>query len=364
MDSFIHNFFAPPVPFFFLGLLAVIFHSDLEIPEQVSKFISLYLLMAIGFKGGVELHESGINTQVALVMIFAILMAMAIPLWSFFLLRKKLGVPNAAALAAAFGSVSAVTFITASNYFPAMEIIENIKNLGLPESIASNPKSFIPGGEMVAAMALMESPSIIIGVWLYRKFSETQDTGHHMGFKEIMKEAFLNGSIVVLLGSLIIGIISNEHGSKIMSPFIGDIFKGMLSFFLLDMGVVAGKRIKALKDAGWVVVAFGLIMPLINGSIGFSLAYLLNFSAPNMFMFIVLCASASYIAVPAAMRIAVPEANPGIYVPVALAITFPFNIMMGLPLYFYVTKLVHKEWANDFILLMKQAASFGSVPGH
>jgi hypothetical protein len=363
MDNFLHNFFAPPVPFFFVGLLAVIFHSDLEIPEQVSKFISLYLLMAIGFKGGVELHESGMNTQVALVLIFAIIMALAIPLWSFFLLRKKLGVPNAAALAAAFGSVSAVTFITASNYFPSLEILENIKNLGLKEAISSNPNSFRPGGEMVAAMALMESPSIIIGVWLYRKFSDTND-GHHMDFKEIMKEAFLNGSIVVLLGSLIIGVVSNEHGSKIMSPFIGDIFKGMLSFFLLDMGVVAGKRIKALKDAGLVVVAFGLIMPLINGAIGFGIAYFLNFSPPNMFMFMVLCASASYIAVPAAMRIAVPEANPGIYVPVALAITFPFNIILGLPLYFYVTKLVHKEWALDFIDLMKHAAAFTSGSGH
>lgn len=363
MDSFLHNFLSPPVPFFFVGLLAVIFHSDLEIPDQVSKFISLYLLMAIGFKGGVELHESGLNTQVVLVLLFAIIMALAVPLWSFFLLRKKLGVPNAAALAAAFGSVSAVTFITASNYFPALEILENIKNMGLSQAITSNPNSFRPGGEMVAAMALMESPSIIIGVWLYRKFSDSKD-GHHMDFKEIMKEAFLNGSIVVLLGSLLIGIVSNEHGSKIMSPFIGDIFKGMLSFFLLDMGVVAGKRIKALRDAGWVVVAFGLIMPLINGAIGFGIAYLLNFSAPNMFMFIVLCASASYIAVPAAMRIAVPDANPGIYVPVALAITFPFNIIIGLPFYFYVTKLVHPAWASDFVQLMQKAATLSAASGH
>ncbi|MFN5182089.1 MAG: sodium-dependent bicarbonate transport family permease [Bacteroidota bacterium] len=338
LESILHNFFAPPVPFFFIGLLAIIFHSDLEIPEQISKFISLYLLMAIGFKGGVELHASGISTQVALVLIFAVIMAVAIPMYSFFILKRKLDVPNAAALSAAFGSVSAVTFITANNFF-STSVLK-------------------PGGEMVAAMALMESPAIIIGVWLYRKYGQTAADGHHMDFKEIMKEAFLNGSIVVLLGSLIVGLISNEHGHEIMQPFIGSIFKGMLSFFLLDMGVVAGKRIKALKDAGFFVIAFGIVMPLINAGVGFTIAYFCGFSGPNMFIFMVLCASASYIAVPAAMRIAVPEANPGIYVPVALAITFPFNIIAGLPLYYYITQRIHPE------ILEQSKAAVEAIVGH
>lgn len=342
MESILHNFFAPPVPFFFLGIIAILAHSDLEIPEQISKFISLYLLMAIGFKGGVELHASGMNTQVALVLIFSIFMAIAIPLYSFFILKRKLSVPNAAALAASFGSVSAVTFITASNFFAT--------------SVAK------PGGEMVAAMALMESPAIIIGVWMYRKYNKDKsnynDKESHSNFKEILKEAFLNGSVVVLLGSLIIGLISNEHGHEIMAPFIGAIFKGMLSFFLLDMGIVAGKRIKALKEAGFFVIGFGILMPLVNAAVGFLIAYLFNFSGPNMFMFMVLCASASYIAVPAAMRIAIPEANPGIYVPVALAITFPFNIIAGLPLYYYITEKIHPE------ILIQAKDAVEAIVGH
>ncbi|MFL5753653.1 MAG: sodium-dependent bicarbonate transport family permease [Bacteroidia bacterium] len=324
MTHLLHNFFAPPVPFFFVGLLAILAKSDLEIPGQISKFISLYLLMAIGFKGGVELHHSGLNMEVIKVLVVSIIMALVIPIYCYRILRFKLDVPNAAALAAAFGSVSAVTFITASNI---------LQSSGIPY-----------GGEMVAAMALMESPSIVIGVLMYRKLSakkEGQAEDHHMSMKELMREAFLNGSIVVLLGSLIIGLISNEKGMEIMQPFTGGIFKGMLSFFLLDMGVVAGKRIGELKKAGFFIIAFGIAMPLINAAIGIGLSCLLGLDQGNSFMFTVLMASASYIAVPAAMRIAIPEASPGIYVPVALAITFPFNIMAGLPLYYYIIQCIH-----------------------
>jgi len=324
LQHLLHNFFAPPVPFFFVGLLAVIAKSDLEIPSQISKFISLYLLMAIGFKGGVELHESGFNGQVITILVISVIMSVVIPLYSFFILRRRLDVPNAAALAASFGSVSAVTFITASNILQSANI------------------SY--GGEMVAAMALMESPSIIIGVIMYRKLSDKKNQlpDHHMDMKELFREAFLNGSIVVLLGSLIIGLVSNEKGMEIMQPFTGGIFKGMLSFFLLDMGVIAGKRIGAIKEAGFFLVGFGILMPLLNAAIGIGLAYLLNLDQGNSFMLTVLFASASYIAVPAAMRIAIPDANPGIYVPVALAITFPFNIIAGLPLYYWIIQCIHQ----------------------
>jgi uncharacterized protein len=324
LNHLLHNFLAPPVPFFFVGLLAVIAKSDLEIPGQISKFISLYLLMAIGFKGGVELHHSGLNSEVIIVLVVSVVMALIIPLYSYKILRMKLDSANAAALAAAFGSVSAVTFITASNI---------LQTAGIPY-----------GGEMVAAMALMESPSIIIGVLMYRKLSnkkEDLNSAHNMSIKELLREAFLNGSIVVLLGSLIIGLISNEKGMEVMQPFTGGIFKGMLSFFLLDMGVVAGRRIAELKKAGIFVIAFGLIMPLVNAAIGIGLATLLRLDQGNSFMFTVLMASASYIAVPAAMRIAIPDASPGIYVPVALAITFPFNILVGLPLYYYINQCIH-----------------------
>lgn len=322
INQLLNNFLSPPVPFFFLGLIAVLAKSDLEIPSQISKFISLYLLMAIGFKGGVELHHSGFNLEVGLVLFFAIAMAVLTPVYAYWILRKKLDVPNAAALAASFGSVSAVTFITASNV---------LQDAGI-----------FYGGEMVAAMALMESPSIIIGVILYRKFYQPAEGGaHHLEFKELFREAFLNGSIVVLLGSLLVGLLSHDKGMAIMKPFTGDIFKGMLSFFLLDMGVVAGRRLAGLRGAGFFLIAFGILMPLFNAMIGIGIGTLLGLTQGNAFMFTVLCASASYIAVPAAMRIAVPEANPGIYVPVALAITFPFNIIVGLPLYYHILELIH-----------------------
>jgi hypothetical protein len=162
-----------------------------------------------------------------------------------------------------------------------------------------------------------------------------------MDMKELMRESFLNGSIVVLIGSLLVGLISNDHGMEIMKPFTGDIFKGMLSFFLLDMGVVAGRRIGAIKEAGLFLVGFGILMPLINAGLGILISLLLNLDQGNSFMLTVLFASASYIAVPAAMRIAIPDANPGIYVPVALAITFPFNIIAGLPLYYWVIQSIH-----------------------
>ncbi|MGZ4066262.1 MAG: sodium-dependent bicarbonate transport family permease [Bacteroidia bacterium] len=322
INQLLNNFLSPPVPFFFLGLIAVLAKSDLEIPSQISKFISLYLLMAIGFKGGVELHHSGFNLEVGLVLIFAMAMAVLTPLYAYWILRRKLDVPNAAALAASFGSVSAVTFITASNV---------LQDAGI-----------LYGGEMVAAMALMESPSIIIGVILYRKFYESAEGGaHHLEFKELFRESFLNGSIVVLLGSLLVGLLSHDKGMAIMKPFTGDIFKVMLSFFLLDMGVVAGRRLVGLKQAGFFLIAFGIFLPLFNAMIGIGIGTLLGLTQGNAFMFTVLCASASYIAVPAAMRIAVPEANPGIYVPVALAITFPFNIIAGLPLYYYILEQIH-----------------------
>jgi hypothetical protein len=325
----LHNFLAPPVPFFFIGLLAIMAKSDLEIPSQISKFISLYLLMAIGFKGGVELHHSGISSQVIIVLLVSIGMALLVPIYSFYILRRKLDIANAAALAASFGSVSAVTFITASNI---------LNSSGIPY-----------GGEMVAAMALMESPSIIVGVLMYRRLKAKAElttagggSAHHVSMGELFREAFLNGSIVVLLGSLIIGLISNDKGMEIMQPFTGGIFKGMLSFFLLDMGVVAGKRIGAIKEAGWFLVGFGILMPLLNAGIGIGLSYLMGLDQGNSFMFTVLLASASYIAVPAAMRIAIPDANPGIYVPVALAIVFPFNIICGLPLYYWILQCIHQ----------------------
>lgn len=313
LSNILQTFVTPPIPYFFLGLVAAFAKSDLEIPDSIAKFISMYLLMAIGFKGGVELHHSGLNSEVLAVLFFAVLMATLIPIYSFYILKKKLDVKNAAVIAACYGSVSAVTFITASGLLNELEI------------------DF--GGEMVAAMALMESPSIIVGVWLVNKYRTGDEHDHGHGWKEIIHEAFFNGSIFILIGSLLIGYFSNVKGMHVMEPFTGAIFKGMLAFFLIDMGVVAGKRFKGLTQAGYKVAFFAIWMPMLNALIGIGIAKMLGLSIGNAFMFTVLCASASYIAVPAAMRLAVPEANPGIYVPMTLAITFPFNVIIGLPLY-------------------------------
>ncbi len=313
MDSHIlQNLLSPPVLFFFLGLIAALARSDLEIPQPLPKFFSLYLLLAIGFKGGVELNHSGLTADVLLVLAVAMLMAVVVPVYTFFFLRIRLNVYDAGAVAATYGSISAVTFITAVSYLSNIEITY--------------------GGYMVAAMALMESPAIVIGVMLVRRFAQGQQ-GNGFSWRPIVEEAFLNGSVFLILGSLLIGAITGAEGAKALKPFSDDIFKGMLSFFLLDMGLIAAKRLGDLGTARWFLIGFGTLVPVFNALVAIVLAKVLNMPEGDALLFAILCASASYIAVPAAMRMAVPEANPSLYVAMALAITFPFNIVIGIPFY-------------------------------
>ncbi|HYQ92384.1 MAG TPA: sodium-dependent bicarbonate transport family permease [Candidatus Competibacteraceae bacterium] len=307
------NFLNPPILFFFLGILAVFLRSDLEIPQPLPKFLALYLLLAIGFKGGLELHQSGIDRNVVVTIALAMLMASVVPLYSFFILRLKLAVPDAAAIAATYGSISAVTFITATAFLQDLNIAYS--------------------GYMVAAMALMESPAIIIGVLLYRLSDSSNRTG--LAWSELLRDAFFNGSVLLLIGSLLVGILTGEAGKRDLQPFTHGLFKGLLAFFLLDMGLVAARRLKDLRKAGVFLVSFAILIPLLNAALGLGLAYLVDMPRGDALLFMVLCASASYIAVPAAVRLAIPEANPSLYVPMALAITFPFNIIVGLPLYLY-----------------------------
>ncbi|MBK7392894.1 MAG: sodium-dependent bicarbonate transport family permease [Chloracidobacterium sp.] len=317
----IGNFLNPPILFFFLGLLAVSVRSDLEIPPPIPKILSLYLLFAIGLKGGVGIAASGLQLQVAITLAAATVMASVVPLYAFFILRRKLSVADAAAIAATYGSVSAVTFITASAF---------LDKLSIPY-----------GGYMVAAMALMESPAIIVAVVLYRlRSSDRRGSGFSWG--ELWRDAFFNGSVLLIMGSLVIGILSGEAGAKALKPFTTDIFTGVLCFFLLDMGIVAAKRLGDLKKAGVFLAGFGILLPLVNATIAIPLAYALGLSQGDAFMFTVLCASASYIAVPAAMRLSIPEANPSLYVPMSLAITFPFNIIAGMPLYLVI---INRIWS-------------------
>jgi hypothetical protein len=313
------NILNPPVLFFFLGMTAIFVRSDLEIPPPIPKLFSLYLLFAIGFKGGVELVKSGINQEVVLTMLAAILMACIVPIYTFFILKLRLDPYNAAAIAATYGSISAVTFITASSF---------LQQLGIQFD-----------GYMVAALALMESPAIIVGLILVNLFT-TDRKEQEFVWSEVLREAFLNGSVFLLVGSLLIGVLTGEHGWQVLSPFTQDMFYGVLTFFLLDMGLVAAKRIKDLEKTGIFLISFAILIPIVNAAAGLLIARFIGMLQGDALLFSVLCASASYIAVPAAMRLTVPEANPSLYISTALAVTFPFNIILGIPLYLYVINLL------------------------
>ena len=316
------NILNPPVLFFFIGMMAVFLKSDLEIPQPLPKLFSLYLLFAIGFKGGHEIHESGITSDVTLILFIAILMAAIVPVYSFFVLKLKLDAYNAAAIAAAYGSISAVTFVTASSFLEQQNI------------------DF--GGHMVAALALMESPAIIVGLLLVRVFTAAEKGKGEFSWSEVLREAFLNGSVFLLLGSLFVGIVTSENGWQRLEIFTGDMFYGVLTFFLLDMGLVAARRIQDIVKSGSFLIGFSILMPIFNALIGILIASLIGMSRGDALLFSVLCASASYIAVPAAMRMSVPEANPSLYISMALALTFPFNIIIGIPVYLGI---INHFWA-------------------
>lgn len=311
INLLIENLSNPALLFFFLGIIAVLFKSDLKIPSNSSKFISLYLLFSIGFKGGQELSHSSINWEIAWSLLFGIFLALTIPFYSFFLLRKRLGVQNAGAIAAAYGSVSAVTFVAAVTFLEIQKI------------------NF--GGHMVAVMALMEAPSIIIGVLLIAKFDK--ETSNQTPFAQILKHSVTNGSVLLILGSLIIGYIASDAQAEGIKPFTTDIFKGFLAVFLLDMGISSGKKISSFIKNGWFPLLFSIIIPLVNGCLVAIISKLITDDPGNRFMFAILAASASYIAVPAAMKLAAPKADPGLYIPMAIAVTFPFNITIGMPVY-------------------------------
>jgi len=317
MDSslVLQNLLSPPVLFFGLGLLSVVLRSDLEIPAPLPKLFSLYLLLAIGLKGGMELQHSGLDRLVVLTITAALAMALLVPITSFLLLRTRFDTYNAAALAAAYGSISAVTFITAETFLGALAVPFD--------------------GFMVAALALMESPAIIIGLLLVR-LTTPRDSGPGLGWGGLLHEAFLNSSVLVLVGSLLIGVLSaafSPAGMAKMEPFTEQLFYGALSFFLLDMGIVAGQRLRELRETGAFLIAFALLAPLVHAAVGLAVAVVLRLPQGDALLFMVLCASASYIAVPAAMRMTVPQANPSLYITSSLGLTFPFNIVVGIPLY-------------------------------
>ncbi len=313
-DLLLENLRNPALLFFVLGIIAVYLKSDLEIPTNSSKFIALYLLFAIGFKGGQELSHENLSSEIGWSMLFGIAIASAIPIYTFFILRKKLNVFDAGAIAAAYGSVSAVTFVTAVSYLEANQLVLH--------------------GHMVAIMALMESPSIIIGLLLISTFNK--DASQDIQKRKVIKHSFTNGSVILILGSLFIGFIANAKQAEGIKPFTNDLFKGFLAIFLLDMGITSGRKLKAFFSFGWFPIVFAIFIPLINGSLIAILSAFITNDISNRFMFAILAASASYIAVPAAIKISVPKANPGLFLPMALAVTFPINITIGMPIYFTI----------------------------
>lgn len=312
----IENLTNPALLFFVLGITAVYLKSDLEIPQNSSKFISIYLLFAIGFKGGQELSREVFTSEIAWSMLFGVSISMLIPLYTFFILKRKLNLFDAGAIAAAYGSVSAVTFVTAVSYLDTQQLSLH--------------------GHMVAIMALMESPAIIVGLLLISVFH--RDETEKIEKRTAIKHSITNGSVLLILGSLIIGYLANAKQAEGIKPFTNDLFKGFLAIFLLDMGITSGKKLKAFFSFGWFPIVFAIGIPLLNGC---AIAFLSSFvtaDIANRFIFAVLAASASYIAVPAAMKISVPQSNPGLFLPMALALTFPMNITIGMPLYLFIVQ--------------------------
>jgi len=305
---------SPVVLFFVLGAFASFARSDLAIPEAIAKGMSLYLMAAIGLKGGVQVSEAGFSGEMLMAALAGIGLSFLLPLLAYVLLRVagKLDAVNAAAVAAHYGSVSVVTFVTG---------VEVLSSAGMP-----------PAGYMVAVMALMETPAIVAGLMLARRYG-----GLSMPSRGgLMHETLLNGSVVLLLGSFMIGLIAGEEGMVPISPVFEAAFRGVLCFFLLDMGLLAARRLREAQSLTLRVSALAIVIPLINGMLGLATGVALGLDAGSMAALAILAGSASYIAVPAAMRLALPQADPGLYLGMSLAVTFPFNVILGIPLYSFL----------------------------
>ena len=366
MDAdILKNLTDPAILFFFLGVTIGLIRSNLEIPAPIAKFLSLYLLMALGFKGGQALADAGLSGDGAKVIGAAIVLALVIPVIWFLVLRKRIDAFDAAAIAATYGSVSAVTFVTASQFLVS--------------------RGDEAGGHMTVAMVLMESPAIIMAVLLatwVRARLKTSDTGgaapvaalvgdnlaitdsrtlvpeasHPAGergpeegldhseppisIKEVFREAFTDGVNLLLIGSMVIGFISGPAGGEAMAPFINGLFKGLLSFFLLEMGLLVARRLREVRDVGPFLIAFGVIVPFVNATLALAIGWALRLPVGDLTLLAVLAASGSYIVVPAVVRYAIPEAAPSRYLTLALGITFPINITIGIPLYYAIASRI------------------------
>lgn len=338
----------PAILFFALGVFAGLVRSNLEMPAAISKFLSIYLLMALGLKGGFALAASGFTPSVATSLGLAVLLAIVVPLVGYVLLRRVLSGFNAAAVAATYGSVSAVTFVTATQYLESQHIAY--------------------GGHMAAAMALMESPAIILAVMLANALRQKPqavvngaphivamtgtgaaalggpglgERGPHLSVGKILHESFTDGTQLLLLGAMLIGLLTGDAGKAAMQPFSGDLFKGMLCLFLLDMGLATARNLPAVRQQSPWLLAYAVLGPITHATLALGVAWLVAVPAGDAVLLMVLAASASYIAVPAVVRYAIPEADPSLYVSLSLGLTFPLNIVLGIPVY---TQAVRQLW--------------------
>lgn len=332
----------PAILFFAVGVLIGSVRSNLQIPAPVTKFLSLYLLMAIGFKGGQALGQAGLGGDGLKVLGVSLLLAVAIPALLYPILSRRINLFDAAAIAATYGSVSAVTFVTASQFL-----------------VGQGDEA---GGYLTVALVLMESPAIIMAVLLATWARSRIAAGHvsllhdhslktlaaegestpskALSIKSVLHEAFTDGAHLLLIGSVVVGALSGAAGGAAMAPFVNDLFKGLLAFFLLDMGLLVARQLREVRDVGPFLISVGLIVPLAGATLALGLSTLFGFSVGDATLLAVLAASGSYIVVPAVVRYAIPEARPSRYFTMSLAITFPFNIIVGIPLYYAAAQIL------------------------
>ena len=327
------NLLDPAILFFVFGVIAGWLRSDLEIPAATAKFLSLYLLMALGLKGGFALAASGLNPSVMISLFAAILMAFIVPALGYLFLKNRVDRFDAAAVAASYGSVSAVTFVTAMQYLESQQMS--------------------PGGHMAVAMVLMESPAILMAVLLANMIRQKQASAQVVAGQggnaammaegggnfsapsmgKVIHESFTSGAHLLLLASLLIGYLSGEAGKVMMQTFSTDLFKGMLAFFLLDMGLMVARSMRDVQGKSPILIAYAALAPVVHAGIALLISMLLALPVADAALIMVLSASASYIVVPAVLRYAIPEANPSLYLGLSLGVTFPLNILFGIPFY-------------------------------
>ncbi len=319
LEAILGNLLSPMILAFLLGVIATLLKSDLKFPEELYLSLTIYLLIAIGLKGGYKLSLVPF-TDFYKPLGFALLLGTLIPIWSFMILRflGKFDVPNAAAIAAHYGSVSAATFSATLAFLDAHE---------------TTYEGFMPG-----LLAVLEVPAILIAIFLAKSLDKSGKTG---SLSEVMRELLTGKSTVLLVGCLAIGLLAGKDGWEQVAPLFDAPFRGVLMLFLLEAGLVTGRRLSDLKRVGGFLIAFGLLMPLLHALLGVVVAKWSGLSMGGAMIFAVLMSSASYIAAPAACRVALPQASPTYYLTASLAITFPFNIIIGLPIYYELAQWLY-----------------------